>query len=263
MSLRQTPGSDSAKKKQGRAATILEEDEFRASIDAIVERDFFPELRQLRAENQETCFDDFLTDNVSKSETKQSLDEFLRTHTSEDNASFSKLLKGENERRQSTYDATFNANRRLTAGTSKDTRRNTLMYTPNGIAPKQLAGERKQIIHRNTRLSEPVDMDDAESVFSDVTTAGYRTPEINGYKMVNTPERHQRGFAIAPQTLREQTGLRLASRPSTPRKSYKKTDVLSPAAQRLLGRSQKRHDTSPPNNSLRSAYNSPYVRRPD
>ncbi|KAJ2501411.1 hypothetical protein GGH96_001934 [Coemansia sp. RSA 1972] len=262
MALRRTPGRDNAEKKQGRTATVLEEDEFRASIDAIVERDFFPELRQLRAENQETCFDGFLADNASKSETKQSLDEFLRTHTSEDNASFSKLLKAENQRRQSTYDAAFNANRRLTAGTSKDTQRNALMYMPNGIAPKQLAGERKLIIHRNTRLSEPVDMDDTESVFSDVTTAGYRTPEINGYKMVNTPERRQRGFVIAPQTLREQTGLRLASRPSTPRKSYKKTDVLSPAAQRLLGRSQDRHDTLP-NNSLRSAYNSPYVRRPD
>ncbi|KAJ2355698.1 hypothetical protein GGF43_002533, partial [Coemansia sp. RSA 2618] len=189
MSRRQTPehSSNAKKQKQTHTAVVLEEEEYRASIDSIIERDFFPDLQRLQAENQGKFITDFHS-VATNAETKQSLDEFLHTHTSEDNASFAKLLKSENQRREIAYQKKYSTNRRITAGSSDTLRRNALMFAPDGITVTRPTDEqRKMIVHKNTRLAEPCDVDDTESVASETTTAGYRTPEINGYKMVDSP----------------------------------------------------------------------------
>ncbi|KAJ2850670.1 hypothetical protein IWW36_001714 [Coemansia brasiliensis] len=255
MALQKPPQNKQLTKKP--KVAVLEEDEFRATIDQIIERDFFPDIRKLRVEKRELVGSSIEADDLPEPASKQSLDGFLSTHTSEDNASFSKLLAAENKRRQER----ISSKRRLTMGGNPGCSRNALMFMPDGIAKPPVAND-KQIIYQNTRFSETdVDIDDLESVISEATTAGYKTPEINGYRMVDLPT----GFSIAPRTPRELAGLRLAS-PSAkrkgakpPSKSASRADMLSPAAQRLLGRSQKYKSSA--DNSIRSAYNSPYVRR--
>ncbi|KAI9469572.1 hypothetical protein LPJ78_001066 [Coemansia sp. RSA 989] len=231
---------------------VLEEDEYRATIDQIIERDFFPDIRRLQAEKKELVDGTVEPADLPEPASKQSLNEFLSTHTSEDNASFSKLLATENKRRQARRIGLQN---QLTMGNSPGTSRNALMFMPDGITKQSVASD-KQIVYQNTRFAETLDVDDLESVISEATTTGYRTPEINGYRMVDSP----RGFSIAPRTPRELAGLQLASpsKRKTSSKPANRKDMLSPAAQRLLGRSQKSNSAD---NSIRSAYNSPFVRR--
>ncbi|KAJ2451082.1 hypothetical protein EV183_003854 [Coemansia sp. RSA 2336] len=231
---------------------VLEEDEYRATIDQIIERDFFPDIRKLQAEKNELVDATAEPEELPASTSKQSLNEFLSTHTSEDNASFSKLLATENKKRQAKRIGLQN---QLTMGKTPGHARNALMFMPDGITRQPVASD-KQIVYQNTRFAELLDADDLDSVISETTTAGYRTPEINGYKMVDSP----RGFSIAPRTPRELAGLRLASpakRKASPKSAGRK-DMLSPAAQRLLGRSQKSNSAL---NSIRTTYNSPLARR--
>ncbi|KAJ2369938.1 hypothetical protein H4S02_001813 [Coemansia sp. RSA 2611] len=228
---------------------VLEEDEYRASIDHIIRRDFFPDLQRLEAENQ-GCLIEQSDGDAADFKPEQSLDAFLQTHTSEDNASFSRLLLSENSRRQAARHKASSTHRRIA-----HSGRNALMCGPDGIAPRNPRG-RGKIVHSNTRLGGDIeDMDDAASEISETTTAGYATPTINGFRMVDTPER--RGFSIAPRSRREQAGLRLGGQ--TPdRRAGRDASWLSPAGLRLLGRSQR----GSRGDDLRSVYNSPYVRRP-
>ncbi|ORX74319.1 hypothetical protein DL89DRAFT_280755 [Linderina pennispora] len=79
---------------------ILDEDEFTERLDGIIERDFFPDLKQLRAENRALEIGaDVAKPDVSDTKVSVSLGEFLDTYTSEDSASFKRLLQIENKSR--------------------------------------------------------------------------------------------------------------------------------------------------------------------
>ncbi|KAJ2159681.1 hypothetical protein GGF46_002853 [Coemansia sp. RSA 552] len=256
------------KKDGGHTAVVLEEDDFRARVDAIVGRDFFPDLRLPQQEGHMISTGAPVADAGGPS---VSLDEFLRTHTSEDNASFSTLLRRENQMRrdqQAQRCAPAAQNRIAMAGG-----RNALMFAPDGVRPAAAADERR-ILHCNTRMPAGGQDDSDDDTVSVATTAGYMTPEINGYRMVGSRSQ-RRGFEIKPQTPRELAGLRLAQqgsprtlqkarRPTTPQR---RAETLSPAARKLLGTTshqlgspiRSRHD----GDSLRRAYNSPYARRLD
>ncbi|KAJ1728937.1 hypothetical protein LPJ61_003775 [Coemansia biformis] len=257
---------------------VLEEDSFRASVDAIVERDFFPDLPRLQAENQSTPA---VRTAGPAAASGVSLAEFLRTHVSEDSASFSRLLREENQQRGTGQSSTHGGPLRLQAGRQP---RNALMFAPDGLSSvRQAAGER--IVCRNTRMPEGAaaeDAEDAGSVFSDASTAGYRTPMLNGYKMVDPEELGRSGrtrFHIRPASARERAALRLAHAQPGPRgrlsspgqtaasATPQRAAMLSPAAQQLLGRSSGRGvnleslAARAGSDSLRRAYNSPYARR--
>ncbi|PIA15715.1 hypothetical protein COEREDRAFT_81839 [Coemansia reversa NRRL 1564] len=247
---------DRAKKEKDsdNTAVVLEEDEFRATVDAIVARDFFPDLYH----------------TAGRIESKESLDEFLRKNISDDNASFSSLLRDENAQRQAKHKKVFGTQARLRSGTQQ---RNALMFAPDGLKQKSPTVKEKRIMHHNTRF-EDVQLDnddDMESVMSEISTAGYKTPEIGGYKMVDEPVRvGGRRFEIKPATPRELTGQQLAKpkQPTTKISSDSTSAMLSPAARRLLERSSGKrtagNSQSPRENdeTLRRAYNSPYARRP-
>ncbi|KAJ2800583.1 hypothetical protein H4R21_003118 [Coemansia helicoidea] len=232
--------------KPGRGpAAVLEEDDFRAAVDAIVQRDFFPDLVELQAENLGVPV--ARAGAAAGAAGGPSLNEFLRTHISEDSASFSRLLTEENQRRSSS--STTGGQLRLLG---RPQLRNALMFAPDGLSAPQRAPDGR-IVHRNTRLPEDAagDPGDAESVVSDASTAGYQTPVIRGYKMVDPDGPRRRARYRAARTLPQRAAM------------------LSPAAHRLLGRSPGRGagSQSPAagagsSESLRRAYNSPYVRRP-
>ncbi|KAJ1960520.1 hypothetical protein GGI12_003751 [Dipsacomyces acuminosporus] len=309
-------------KRQGNAeAKVLEEDEFTEQLGKLIERDFYPELRQLRAEN--AALENgavFIADtdeaNEDAEETDQSLDTFLNTHTSEDNASFKRLLDEENKQRDEKYQQIFGApSSSTTSGqrlalegkgvestkllTRKDhsqssgvvaswkyTPRNALMFAPKahvsqagGVGDGQISSE-KRILHHNTRLPADPDIPDTASIATEasstVSTAGYSTPLINGYKMVDpdTPSSSTRGFRIMPTPRRELAGRRLANK--SKQKPFKRDHasgpaksplLLSPAARQLLERTSagkspfSRSAANTPDDMLRKSYNSPYVFR--
>ncbi|KAJ2078711.1 hypothetical protein H4R24_004290 [Coemansia sp. RSA 988] len=120
------------------------------------------------------------------------------------------------------------------------------MFAPSGLKQDASAASEKRIMHHNTRF-ENVHLhtdDDMESVMSEISTAGYRTPDIRGYKMVDEPTKAGgRRFEIKPATPRELTGQRLA-KPRQPTKTASSSSsnsstsaMLSPAARQLLDRS--------------------------
>ncbi|KAJ2611594.1 hypothetical protein H4S08_003081 [Coemansia sp. RSA 1365] len=239
-------------KDSDNTAVVLEEDEFRASVDAIVARDFFPDLYH----------------TTGRAENKDSLDEFLRKNISDDNASFSSLLRDENAQRQAKHKKVFGTQAQLESHVQQ---RNALMFAPDGLKQNTTVKENR-IMHHNTRFENiQLDNDDMESVISEISTAGYKTPEIRGYKMVDEPVRvGGRRFEIKPATPRELTGQQLAKPKHSATKNSKDNTLamLSPAAQRLLERSSGKRtagNSQSPRESdetLRRAYNSPYVRRP-
>ncbi|KAI8323015.1 hypothetical protein GQ54DRAFT_126402 [Martensiomyces pterosporus] len=312
--------------KRDAPVEILEEDEFTTRVSRLIERDFFPTLRQLRADNQalETG-SAFIanTDTADGSEGSKdalSLDAFLSTHTSEDNASFKELLGEDNRRRDDRYRRAFGVAENeegrqpklLTHGSSssgvvgswKYTPRNALMFVPEALPGGSDLGQQrneKRIVHRNTRMPEEPEISDAVSVVTDgsvASTAGYATPVIRGYKMVDPDDggtpRHAdaqgKGFRIMPTPRREVVGMRLASKSKESAERHKaqqrlRTDamsprhtpvrgaMLSPAARRLLERSHRQGGNTPRSPSasasasatgdamLRESYNSPYVFR--
>ncbi|KAJ2781573.1 hypothetical protein H4R18_002805 [Coemansia javaensis] len=267
-------------------AVVLEEDRFRAAVDALVERDFFPGLQRLQAESQGGPVE---RADVPEAAEGATLDGFLRTHVGEDYASFSRLLRDENQRREA-------ARARALAGGQQQRQqqrrgplllssarpRNALMFAPSGIEPADdaaAAAAGRRIVHSNTRMPEGDasggDADDAASVASEASTAGYRTPVINGYRMVDPVGlREERRFRIQEASPREVAAQRLGRRRrrhgEQPRAGHSsgtpaRAALLSPAAQRLLGRSSSGRSAAPEapgDDSLRRAYNSPYTRRP-
>jgi protein DGCR14 len=82
------------KKTEGqRDIIVLEEEDWMAAMEGIIERDFFPDIRVLREQMELNAGQmhgrgDLPDRNVPK----MTLDEFLLKHTSEDNASFREIL---------------------------------------------------------------------------------------------------------------------------------------------------------------------------
>lgn len=201
---------------------ILEEEEYLSILEKIVERDFYPELEKLRlrtsyldalesndveklrqvqlalegsgSSTQCSSLED--TDAIEKadgsnillSSTNETLDTFLAKNTSEDNASFDKIMEATREKRKLLRDWMYYGNQMLTLEESKNGNnlqsnkgkskcitdkipkrtemwpyvvKNNLMYNPAGLELTEEEREKKkldskQIIHSNTRFqSDP------------------------------------------------------------------------------------------------------------
>ena len=182
---------------------ILEEEEYLSILEHIVEKDFFPELSklklrtayldaletndleklrdiqmQLEKKDNEGLYEN--EDNKNKQESS-SLNGFLYKNTSEDNASFEKLMELTRKKQHEKYAWLFEKQKELndkpeeiiylkssleSNNESKPLRtwpykaRNALMYTPDGVeasAEEEIKskGNKKQIIeHKNTRFNE-------------------------------------------------------------------------------------------------------------
>ncbi|KAJ2880612.1 hypothetical protein H4R27_004613 [Coemansia aciculifera] len=79
--------------KKKRTVAVLSEAEFTSGIDAIIQRDYFP--RTLDGAQQRQC--------SQTARQSGSLDEYLRAHTSEDNASFRRMVDSDKQRRDERY----------------------------------------------------------------------------------------------------------------------------------------------------------------
>ncbi|KAJ1864448.1 hypothetical protein H4R99_003792 [Coemansia sp. RSA 1722] len=261
---------------------VLAEDEFKDTLSQIIQRDFFPSLPQLQndphvyeAENR------INNDRTVVSLPNMTLNGFLSTHTTEDNASFRVILDTENaqrKRKNMTYQDTNNQ-------TSRSMRSSAQLLVPEDSS-KPLMSERStntggRIVYENTRFSERSKLAyDQEEFDTDSESGDVSTPEINGYKMIKESPvtTRQRGFVIRPETPRERVA-KEAGRTSETKKKPKtggrvRKGTLSPAAQRLLMR--KSGSGSPslvfgsdaqsvdggPHGMLRKNYNSPYFDRP-
>ncbi|KAJ1940208.1 hypothetical protein EC988_007100, partial [Linderina pennispora] len=170
------------------------EDEFTEKLDGIIERDFFPDLKQLRAENRALEIGaDVAKPDVSDTNISASLTEFLDTYTSEDSASFKLLLhienKNRNERRTKASGPGSGTSNQLAPGTNNGQRkrlqawkynpRNALMFMPDG-RHAECGTSDKRIVYQNTRMPPPAEIRDDMSVMSEETDYGYSTPLING-----------------------------------------------------------------------------------
>ncbi|KAJ2560004.1 hypothetical protein EV175_000005 [Coemansia sp. RSA 1933] len=242
---------------KGQGMEILSESEFTSQVGQIIERDFFPDLQHLRAQSKElglTEQDDAVGDNSTQDGTAHgtkgmTLGQYLSTHTSEDNASFGRLVETENTRRRHMYGRMVgdDSSGKLVAltGTAderdarkegletwKYTARNALMFEPPACGSRQRQEEGggssrgARILAHNTRLPDEdrnaVDEHsdwDAASVMSDTISSA--TPVINGYKMIRdhgAGGRKTRAFVIGETTPRERLALRL----STPKGAQKR-----------------------------------------
>ena len=184
---------------------ILEEEEYLSILEYIVEKDFFPELSklklrtsyldaletndleklrdiqmQLEKKDNEGLYENEEDKSKSKQETS-SLNGFLYKNTSEDNASFEKLMELTRKKQHEKYAWLFEKQKELndkpdeilylkspleSDNVSKPLQtwpykaRNALMYTPDGVEASveeeiKSKGNKKQIIeHKNTRFYE-------------------------------------------------------------------------------------------------------------
>ncbi|KAJ2521111.1 DiGeorge syndrome critical region protein 14 [Coemansia sp. RSA 1939] len=269
--------------------TVLDESEFTFQVDRIVARDFFPDLKSLKAQGEELGLgseDDVVaitTADASRQDDKErldggrdmSLDQFLATHTSEDNASFGRLVEAESEQRRRAHERMVggSSSSKLTSSSTrkgletwKYTARNALMFTPtahvttgDGNSSSSRSGAARILAH-NTRLPDDFGSGDDQSNWDIESVDGDATPMINGYKLVREPtgsssraygQGRTRGFKIGETPEREKLAQQLSkprmaqmdaikSKParsgsSSGRQTAQRVAMLSPAAQRLLG----------------------------
>lgn len=149
------------------APVELDEDEYLAEMSKIIQRDFYPQLHQLK--------DAVLGDTPSLAPSIH-LDDFQNSYTSEDNASFKRVLAAENERNRSRYarlyagekGAADHKRRCLEGGNGLDPKyigewefraRNALMYGPEQcpLTKREIEranSNRKYIAHDATQLSD-------------------------------------------------------------------------------------------------------------
>ena len=82
------------KKTEGqRDIIVLEEEDWMAAMEGIIERDYFPDIRVLREQMELNAGEMHGRGDLSgRNVPKMTLDEFLLKHTSEDNASFREIL---------------------------------------------------------------------------------------------------------------------------------------------------------------------------
>ena len=145
--------------------SVISEERYEEALDLIIERDFFPDLKQFKNENRSVFpelanrFEDDINDRLLPGE-EESLDTYLARIVSEDDASFAELLEKDRERIREKYkqfyfsldydnpeEIDFKKPRRLVVEG-----RNTLMYVPDGV--EQDGSVKPNIRHSNTRISQ-------------------------------------------------------------------------------------------------------------
>ena len=146
---------------------VVTEESYEAALDNIIERDFFPDLKEIKERNNQ------IPGYSSKRESEvdpdvlphegESLDQYLAKTVSEDDASFKELIEKDKARIREKCEWFYNLestddeskqiefkkpNRLLMQG------RNALMYVPDGIEQDDLT--KPNILHVNTRISQEV-----------------------------------------------------------------------------------------------------------
>ena len=237
---------------------LLDEDVYMNAMGTIIARDFFPEVAVVNSEDCSRIIINSRSNSIASSPVAQglntsfsefnrtinspnrtpssatatspqqassklklnlSLDNFLQTHISEDDASFDLIIQKENELKREKYkhfypeEATSQTN---TTSSTTSIRKflsspssplalppthsflNNFMFTPSlNLEPSRTERQNqtfltssKQIIHKNTRISDDILAKNNPkpsfanlSNFSSVTS----TPRIHGYSLINTP----------------------------------------------------------------------------
>ncbi|KAJ2899957.1 hypothetical protein IWW38_000755 [Coemansia aciculifera] len=155
------------------------------------------------------------------------LDEYLRTHTSEDNARFRQLALRDKQRRDDRHTRLFGTGKGRSHGRS-----GFLLDPP--VSDHSVRSGSRMIVRRNTRFpaqqQEQVnDDDEMDSVASTpvVVSSG------GGYDMLRD------GFRLAAPSPREAIAMRLGKRPTLASVVVRKGE-MSPAAHRLMQRLNKK-----------------------
>ncbi|KAJ2252711.1 hypothetical protein GGI13_003115 [Coemansia sp. RSA 455] len=238
--------------RKKRTVAVLSEEKFTSGIDAIIQRDYFPLIldgEQQRRQGAQTG-----------RHSSGTLEEYLRTHTSEDNASFRRMVNSDKRRRDERYSRVFGSGQRSHS-------RSGFLLEPPSAAAGCVRGSWRGIVHRNTRLpaqSSGLSLEDEDDDDRDGEESVAGTPVIGGYRLLrDAGDSGGSGFRLAAPSPRELAALRLGKRPtqaSVVRTSNGRSP-LSPAAHRLLLlQSGRRGPTTPRSGSdldLRRAYNSP------
>ena len=171
---------------------VISEERYEEALDIIIERDFFPDLKQFKDENR-LLFPELVNkldanDKLLPRE-DESLDEYLARVVSEDDASFAELLERDRERirekckqfyfSQIQYDEPeqieFKTPKRLVVEG-----KNTLMYVPDGL--EQDGSAKPNIRHGNTRISQDLieslnEKASLKIIQSEITKVNVEVPE--------------------------------------------------------------------------------------
>ncbi|KAJ2684803.1 hypothetical protein IWW39_004696 [Coemansia spiralis] len=184
--------------KKRQKVTVLSEAKFKSGVDAIVQRDFFPLAGKRRKQGGAT------------------LEEYLRTHTSEDNARFQRIVGSDKAQRDERHSRVFGSAQGRSHG------RSGLLLEPRPSAASGSVGAGSRVIvAENTRLAAQPPGEELEEDDTDDESV------IGGYRMLSG------GFRLAAPSPRELVALRLGKRPTRANASSARL-ALSPAAHRLL-----------------------------
>ncbi|KAJ2810257.1 Peroxisome biosynthesis protein pex1, partial [Coemansia furcata] len=194
---------------------VLPEEKFTSGIDEIIQRDFFPQAKiaKLGEERQRPR------------QSSESLEAYLHTHTSEDNARFQQMMGSDRRRRDERYNHVFGS------GKGRSHSRSGFLLDPPTAVASCVAGSSRRIVPSNTRLpTQSLGLGSEGGSEYDESVAG--TPVINGYYMLRDPV----GFKLAAPSPRELIALRLGKRPTQAAvvRASNMRSPLSPAALRLL-----------------------------
>ncbi|KAJ2372295.1 hypothetical protein H4S02_009257, partial [Coemansia sp. RSA 2611] len=144
------------------------------------------------------------------------LEEYLRTHTSEDNARFQRIVGSDKAQRDERHSRVFGSAQGRSHG------RSGLLLEPRPSAASGSVGAGSRVIvAENTRLAAQAPGEELEEDDTDDESV------IGGYRMLSG------GFRLAAPSPRELVALRLGKRPTRANASSARL-ALSPAAHRLL-----------------------------
>lgn len=207
--------------KKTKRATAVDEDAYLDGIRDIVERQYFPDLPQVRKELEFLEAEevgDIPKMRILEAEMKQpevpetlasnykSLDKFLNHYTSEDNRAFEDIMDQQNAHARAKISALYNPESalRLTQGEQqtvegqqkllewREQKQNSLMYIPQSVLPSTDQGMPvvpKVIQAQNTRFAVPAKPAKRMLVDRgiDSSSSAPATPSVKGYGMVATP----------------------------------------------------------------------------
>ena len=146
--------------------TVISEEKYEEALDTIIERDFFPDLKELKEENSllfpgltNGC-DETVEDELIPRE-NESLDEYLARVISEDDASFAELLQKDRELIRERCKQFFLGQIKQETSDQIEFKKpknfalegqNSLMYVPEGLEQDGII--KPSIRHENTRISK-------------------------------------------------------------------------------------------------------------